>query len=568
MTDQRDVVVLMTDQERAIPPYESAEIAAWRATALPGRRWFDEHGVSFANHYTGSLACVPSRPTMFTGQYPDVHGVTQTDGLGKEPDDSGMRWLRVGEVPTLGHWFRAAGFDTHYIGKWHLTHADLHAGDGTVLATNDDDGVVDDEAVAEYEKADVLDDFGFSGWVGPEPHGGTLGNTGLRRDGLYADRAEAWLTDRYLRRARGDVAALRPFLLVVSFVNPHDIVLFPVWSRSNPLPADPFGTPQVAAPPTATEDLADKPASQRAYRDAYVSGYAPIANDVYTEHAAEYRQTYYRLHAQVDEPLDRVRRAITERPRSADATVIVRTSDHGELLGAHGGLHQKWFNLYDEATRVPFVIALAGSETATVSPRRINTMLTSHVDVVPTLMGLAGIDSMKVADELRQKFTEFHRLPGRDLSGVVFGELEPDETRPVYLMTRDHILDGDSGASVVARALGLADHPPDSMRVSTPHHVASNFEAVVAFQRGHRWKLARTFDDVAVWASPAIRSDRDEPLADEWELYDLTSDPTESTNRWADPDAAATREVLVELLADERRRCVPERNSPWPYATR
>ena len=40
--------------------------------------------------------------------------------------------------------------------------------------------------------------------------------------------------------------------------------------------------------------------------------------------------------------------------------MLVRTADHGDLLGAHGGLHQKWFNLYDEATRVPFVIARIG----------------------------------------------------------------------------------------------------------------------------------------------------------------------------------------------------------------
>src|SRR5690606_15575898 len=87
-----DIVILMTDEERAAPPYESAELAEWRREALPGRRWFDEHGVSFQRHYTGSLACVPSRPTLFTGQYPDLHGVTQTDGLGKTADDSRMRW--------------------------------------------------------------------------------------------------------------------------------------------------------------------------------------------------------------------------------------------------------------------------------------------------------------------------------------------------------------------------------------------------------------------------------------------------------------------------------------------
>ena len=48
----------------------------------------------------------------------------------------------AGEVPTLGHWFRTAGYDTHYAGKWHITHADLHETDGTRIATNDADGNV------------------------------------------------------------------------------------------------------------------------------------------------------------------------------------------------------------------------------------------------------------------------------------------------------------------------------------------------------------------------------------------------------------------------------------------
>ena len=135
-----DVIIIMTDEERAAPPYEGADVAEWRRNVLTGRAWFDEHAVNFGRHYTGSLACVPSRPTIFTGQYPDVHGVTQTDGLGKMYDDSRLRWLPRGEVPTLGHWFRAAGYDTHYDGKWHISHADLTGDDGQPLATNDDDG--------------------------------------------------------------------------------------------------------------------------------------------------------------------------------------------------------------------------------------------------------------------------------------------------------------------------------------------------------------------------------------------------------------------------------------------
>ena len=363
MTDRPDIVILMTDEERAVPPYESADVLAWRQQTLTGRRWFDEHGVNFTRHYTGSLACVPSRPTIFTGQYPDLHGVTQTDGIGKRFNDSRLRWLRAGEVPTLGNWFRAAGYDTHYDGKWHISHADLEdPATGGSLATNDDDGVVDPAAVQRYLDADRLSAYGFSGWVGPEPHGAGNANSGYRRDPLIADRVVAWLNDRYARRRAGEAAALRPFLLVASFVNPHDIVLFPAWARRSPLQPSPLDPPHVPPAPTADEDLSTKPAAQIAFREAYYSGYgpSPAISRTYKRNAQRYRDLYYRLHAEVDTPIDRVRRAVTD--GGSDNAVLVRTSDHGDLLGAHGGLHQKWFNLYDEATRVPFVIARIGDE--------------------------------------------------------------------------------------------------------------------------------------------------------------------------------------------------------------
>jgi arylsulfatase A-like enzyme len=362
VSDRPDIVILMTDEERAIPPYEAPDVLGWRDRTLTGRKWFDEHGVSFQRHYTGSLACVPSRPTIFTGHYPDLHGVTQTDGIGKVFDDSRMRWLRRGEVPTLGNWFRAAGYDTHYDGKWHISHADLaDPATGGPLATNDDDGVVDPAAVRRYLDADPLAPFGFSGWVGPEPHGSLLANAGVRRDPLIADRLVAWLHDRYERRRSGDADALRPFLLVVSFVNPHDIVLFPAWVRRSPVQPSPLDPPPVPAAPTADEDLSTKPAAQIAFRAAYYSGYgpAPAINRTYDRNAQRYRDLYYRLHAQVDGPIDHVQRAVTE--GGSENAVLVRTADHGDLLGAHGGLHQKWFNLYDEATRVPFVVARIGS---------------------------------------------------------------------------------------------------------------------------------------------------------------------------------------------------------------
>src|SRR5690606_33629448 len=129
--------------------------------------------------------------------------------------------------------------------------------------------------------------------------------------------------------------------------------------------------------------------------------------------------------------------------------VIVRTSDHGDLLGAHGGLHQKWFNLYDEATRVPFAIARVGHG-ATVGTV-VDGAPTSHVDIVPTLLAAAGIDEHDVAEQLRRDFSEVHPLPGTNLMPVVDEPARADQDRPVYLMTRDNMLEGDSGASGLAR---------------------------------------------------------------------------------------------------------------------
>ena len=575
-----DIVVVLTDQERAPPPYEGEPLRRWRREILTGRQWFTDHGVSFERHYTGSLACVPSRPTLLTGHYPDVHGVTQTDGLGKQPDDPRMRWLRPGEVPTLGNWFRAGGYDTHYDGKWHVSHADLTDPEtGERLATNTASGVVLPGPVRAYLDADPLGPFGFSGWVGPEPHGMAGADLGLCRDPVIAARVVAWLRGRYARRRAGDAAARRPFLLVASFVNPHDICFFPAWARRSPLPPSPQDPPPVPPAPTEHQDLAGRPAAQAAYRTAYATAYGPgfAVERLYRWRAQAYRDLYYRLHAEVDGPIDRVRRAVTE--GGSEDALLVRTADHGELLGAHGGLHQKWGNLYDEATRVPFVIAGIG---AAATPRAtIADMPTSHVDLLPTLLSAAGLDARALAASLRGSLSEVHELPGRDLLPQVLGGEPPARGRAVYLMTRDDVLEGASDTSMLWRRLGAASLslPP---RLRPPAQVGSGFEALVARVgdeearggAGHLWKLVRSFDDPATWTEPGVRhlvpgalrdTHRSRVLPDEWELYDLDGDAVEARSRWTDGSAVPVFEHLRRRLAAERARAVPARNRPWPY---
>ena len=73
----------------------------------------------------------------------------------------------------------------------------------------------------------------------------------------------------------------------------------------------------------------------------------------------DYRRLYLWLHKLVDAAIDTTLDAL-DRSGTADETIVVFTSDHGDLLGAHGGLQQKWFNVYDEAVHVPMVIAGPG----------------------------------------------------------------------------------------------------------------------------------------------------------------------------------------------------------------
>jgi arylsulfatase A-like enzyme len=199
------------------------------------------------------------------------------------------------------------------------------------------------------------------------------------------------------------------------------------------------------------------------------------------------------------------------------------------------------------------------------------------VDLVPTLRAAAGVDVDAVAETLRGSFSEVHPLPGRNLMPVVDGA-PADDDRAVYLMTRDNMLEGDSGASGLGRRLGRTTNPPAPLRIRIPAHTAANFEGLVVRVDGRLWKLVRSFDDPSTWTEPGVRQlaangpggevYRTSPLDDQWELYDLTSDPSEAENRCSDPALHDLRNHLRMRLKEERARSVPERNNPWPYASR
>ncbi|WP_083901089.1 sulfatase-like hydrolase/transferase [Azospirillum sp. B4] len=269
------------------------------AEFFPGLLRLRKNAVVLRNHTIAASACTPSRATIYTGQYGTRTGVTQTDGLFKSGDAANFPWLAADGIPTLGSWMRAAGYSTHYFGKWHVSNPPDHS----------------------------LQAYGFDDWEEsyPEPHGASPNNLGTYRDigfadsvcnflrrkalGLDYDRAAAIKSEKAPNQPAPDASNARPWFAVASFANPHDIATYPA-VISQALPSDgqtrtgtqspfgpltvpqqgdrtppptggtfqvalnPLGFPQDCAhnPPTLAEDLSTKPSCQHDY--AYKMGLA------------------------------------------------------------------------------------------------------------------------------------------------------------------------------------------------------------------------------------------------------------------------------------------------------
>jgi arylsulfatase A-like enzyme len=537
--------MILTDQERYPPAYEAEALASFRAEHQPARAAVRDGGVELHRHYIGATACLPSRTTLFTGQYPSLHGGAQTDGLAKQHTDPAMTWLDPDSVPTLGDWFRAGGYRSLYRGKWHISHADLLVpGTHESLMASDDDGRPVPEVVEAYRHADRLDPFGFSGWIGREPHGAHRSDCGMVRDGVFAEQVVDLFGELATSRADG------PWLAVASFVNPHDIAFNGFgWEQILGYPPVPDWVPAVPEAPSQADSFADRPRCQEQWKALW-------PQMIYEQEADnDYRRLYHYLHATVDTAIGRVLDAL-EDSGMADDTIVVLTSDHGDLLGSHGGLMQKWYNAFDETVRVPFVVKGPGIAPTTSGHH----VPTSHVDVVPTLLGLAGIDVESARATLAGTHYETRDLPGRDLSGLLAGTTAAAEYEaPVYFMTDDDVSRGLTANSVVT----WTPFEP----VDAPARVESVVTSLPTGEDGSAelWKLNHYFERMDEWfadrgvppspfAGPAA-----EPF---FELHNLTADPEERVNRaGTEPSALSALRTVLDDQRDAKRLLPRMRNT-------
>jgi choline-sulfatase len=505
-----NLVLLVTDQQRA--PQHWPTDPAWLDSLMPNDAELRRSGMSFEQAFIPTAMCSPCRASFLTGTYPSRHGVTLTMTRGdlfpdrrNGRDALGIAWrlassgevprarvasavarglLRMGpksgsepELPagvaTLGTRLRSLGYHVALKGKWHLTKPVA----GDVWGPGD---------AARLERS-----FGFSDWEPSEAGGDAKAESfggGLAGwDELYTQQMEAWL-------AREDLP--EPWCLVWCLVNPHDVLGYPNAMERGGYAASEFADLSVPLPPTLDEDLRSKPTVQALQKIGQASYLGALSTRAQQQLYCDF---YAHLHRVVDRCIGRLLAALG--PRRSH-TVIVRTSDHGELGLSHGGLRQKMFNAYEEALRVPLVVSGPGVPSGASSDA-----LVSLVDLVPTLVGLAG---GSCADE----------VDGFDLEPVLAGSAS--SVRDAVLFTYD---DHQAGT-----AFQEAPGQPNRIRCV----------------RDARWKYA-------VYLDPRGR------VGSEYELYDLEADPVEAVNLVDKssglPLTAAARAELPRLEAKLAELC-------------
>jgi choline-sulfatase len=578
-----NILIILCDEMRYPTVYESEELKAYRKEFLKTQELLRRNGLEFHRHYAASVACVPSRASLYTGQYPSLHGVIQTTGAAKSAPDPSVFWFDPNSVPTMGEYFRTGGYRTFWHGKWHASDADLLT-PGThnpITSYNDETGEPDPKKVAQYRATNRLNPYGFDGWIGPEPHGKSPLNSGSSsssdapgRDECFAQQATA-----LIEALDGDTDDT-PWLAVASFVNPHDITLYGFAAQlgdknasegqttfeftvHETVPFHLFKTELFDR--SLHEDLSTKPTCQKSYQEQYRRFMQPVID------RERYSRFYYQLHRNVDEQMMKVYQAL-RKSRFYEDTIVVFTSDHGDLLGAHGDLHQKWYMAYDEAIHVPLIIS-----NPVMFPEPQSTLtLTGHVDLLPTLLGLAGLDAGELIAKMEPRYTDIRALVGRDLTALVLGQDGAESLEgPLYFMTDDDPSRGPDQETWTGVAYNS---------VVQPNHI----ECVITRlggpgENGKIWKYARYFDNPQFWSTPGYpentnagaedvvvtpppgqlsneegtetlpytRSVKLEPAPDEFEMYCVTDDPMELSNLAGNPDYAAEQKMLADLLVQQ-----------------
>lgn len=299
--------------------------------------------------YTSCPLCTPARGGLFTGLYPASNGAWANN-------------IAPGnDVMHMGDIFRHYGYRAAYSGKWHLDGGG-YFGDG--------------EAGGGFEPDWWYDGYRYAQDLGPEAFKAyrmAQNEDELAKHGL--DKEENLWGHRVANKAIDFLDSLMDdenFCLVVSFDEPHGPYRCPPAWRSGDHMADIPASPSFAHIPKREPQLHSIHRSDIDF-DATMSW----------EQARQKYAAIWACNRWIDSQIGRVVDAV--RARSADDTVIVYTTDHGEQQYDHG-LTSKGPMMYDDSTRIPFIIRMPGD-----TGQRTSAAPMSHLDLIPTMLDLADL---------------------------------------------------------------------------------------------------------------------------------------------------------------------------------
>jgi arylsulfatase len=386
-----------------------------------------------------------------------------------------------------------------------------------------------------------MDAYGFADYAWP---GDLLAHDlgGYKFDHMIAGSAVSWLRNK--GRLLSDQG--KPWSLVVSMVNPHDIMYFNTDSPGEkvqdngrlmmhtaraPDHPDYKATWNVPLPKHLKQPF-DEPGRPKAHGE-YDKAWAYTLGRIPTEEARWHRFNDYYINCirAVDAQLAAIL-AELEAQGLSKRTIVIFTSDHGEMGGAHG-LRGKGAFAYEESLHLPFYVVhpnVRGGQDCHA--------LTSHIDVAPTLLAMAGMDRARMGEAAGRD------LPGKDISVVLSNPRAAD----VHAV-RDSVLFTFSGS---------AQNDSELMRVFADAAVAGKDRKVAIKESGFkpdlrkRGGLRTTFDGRYKYTRYYAPVQRNRPTTSEeiyqWndpELFDLESDPDEMKNLAASKGA---NETLVTAM--------------------
>ncbi|NKI27372.1 sulfatase-like hydrolase/transferase [Arenibacter sp. 6A1] len=320
--DRPNIVLIMTDQHQAA----AMSIAGNTDLETPNLDKLAKNGVRFNNAYVTFPLCSPSRSSIFTGKMPHTLGVNSNVS-------GDNRMSAENKEMGLGHIMQQAGYDCAYGGKWHAHEAAISEGNG-------------------FEK--------------------------------IADFGDIPLAEKCIDYMASKKDGNKPFFLVASFDNPHNIC---EWARNEPLPYGNIPMVPLSETPGLPPNFKKSetfPEALQIEQDVDKKVY-PTQN--YTEEDwRQYRYTYYRLVEKVDREIGKIIDAIDAMGLS-DNTLIIFTSDHGDGNASHGW-NQKTA-LFQESVKVPFIMTYKGKKGFKKGVDQ--SLISNGLDLYPTICDYAGI---------------------------------------------------------------------------------------------------------------------------------------------------------------------------------